>query len=459
MKHHLTLALLLASCGVDDREYIGWNPEEPGEVLIPSIPEPEVEPSCVGKTVLELSDGALWQTSMDGTQSELFRFGATTGANPQNIHISAWRSAGDFHAVTATVPTSNSEYFYEVVLISNNGNLLHHAQLPATSSPTIHLSAEGSLAVELWQSESYVVQADGPQMSLGRYHPMAPQYGEEILVRDQPLPHTPGAKFGWLNIQSNTFRALQHTPKDVHYLTPVGDKLLYLSSDEKLVLEGPATYSTVHHKDNLYVYSPRPSGEPLKGDFVIFSDADAHFRADLRGGNLVVEPIMLPDGHATWPMDLQVRLDGAILATRTVSEGLEAIISEDLGTTWTAIAAPIPNRRQDFFPAIAQYHANGNVLLMEITVSYGYYLESAQALTPTESSQILTHGVYTGGPYDFNGIVDFAKDGGCAVMWRHTAAQESFTTGPVDLVAIDYSTHEHILVRSAERVSQLRFAP
>src|SRR5690606_29638590 len=107
-------------------------------------------------------------------------------------------------------------------------------------------------------------------------------------------------------------------------------------------------------------------------------------------------------------------------ATRVVPEGLQPVISMNLGRTWSAVADPIPRRREGFSPAIVQHHANGNVLLMEVSIGYGYYLESANAITADESAQVITHGLYTGGPYAFNGIVDFATDGGCAVMWRHT---------------------------------------
>jgi len=469
MKYYLVLALLLSACGTSDLDDRGWDPHEsgatnepgepvpgePGKIEEPTVPSnPQVLASCLGKSILELGENTLWRVEMDGAETEVFRFGATSGVATQISNTITWQNAGGFHALSAFVPVSDTDYLYEIVVLSEDGTILHHKVLPKTNRPTIQLSPAGHLAVDLTDAESYVVELGQEPMGLGRYHPMARQVGDEILVRDQPQT-TPDAKYGWLNLNSKTFRALSHTPDSVGSMFPVGDQILYMGPNNTLVLEGPTHQSSVVLTEPVYVVTSDGREQSID-DFVLLSNNQGYFRADVRG-DLKVAAVAFPvDEQTYWPSDRNVRSDGAILATRTVADGLQAIISEDLGQTWSDVSGPIPTREDGFFPAIAQRHANGNILLLEIGVGYGYYLESAQAITPAGSSEVVTHGLYTGGPYDLNGVLDFADDGGCAVMWRQPNEQGAFE-GPFELVALDFSTHDNKVLRTADRLSELRF--
>jgi hypothetical protein len=465
MKYHLILALFLSACGTSDLDDRGWGPLESGEPNQPGEPSENQDPtgpynpqllrSCLGKSILELRENTLWRVEMDGAETEVFQFGATSGATTQYINTIAWQNTSGFHALSAYVAVSDSDYVYEVVMLSDDGTILHHKVLPNTNRPTIQLSPAGHLAVDLTDAESYVVQLGQEPMGLGRYHPIARQVGDEILVRDQPQT-TPDAKYGWLNLKSNAFRALSHAPDSVGSMFPVGDQLLYMGANNTLVLEGPTHQSTVVLTEAVYVVTSDSREQSIDDDFVLLSNSNAYFRADLQG-DLKVDLVKFPEDEQTnWPSDRNVRADGAILATRTVADGLQAVISEDLGQTWSDVSTPIPTREDGFYPAIAQRHANGNVLLLEIGVGYGYYLESAQAITPEGSSEVVTHGLYTGGPYDLNGVLDFADDGGCAVMWRQPKEQGPFE-GPFELITLDFSTHDNKVIRTADRLSELRF--
>jgi len=470
MRRQLLPLMLVASCGVmDDKGSPGWEtiesktpvPDyvEPIDPINPIEPitGPKVPVSCEGKTILEMRDGAIWKSGLDGSEQLLHAFGESAGTQSSDVHIYDWKRAGEFHGFAATVSPSDFWFLREIVVLNGDGHPIFQENFDPGVYPELFVSKAGDVAIGLRDQDSYVVRADGTKVLLGAHIPIMQPIGGRVLVSDNI--HRDRAQFGWFDLSTGDVTPLRSTPISGYSIYSTDDFIYYHASDGRFVVESPTSRTQVEvppHEFHL-LSDFRNHNE----SFALFGDtASQYWRVDLNAVPLVMERVLLPEEvpNSNWPNSPGVRGDGAIFSTTTIGESLQAVISHDLGASWANVGEPVLPVHEGFFPMLAQFHAGDSTLVTEVRVGYGYYIESIQALHSGEHvGETHAHGIYTGGPYGFNGRIEMADDGGCAVLWRLSEPEETFMSGTNELVSLDFSTGEFRVLRSSPEATFLYF--
>ena len=295
----------------------------------------------------------------DRSVRALFTFGAGLGLPDTSIFIDQYPARDGFVAAHALLVDPAHGVQHEVVLLDSSGAIVWHVVYPNSTDPTLHLGANGALAVDtnegtLPKMGSWVVGVDRVARNIQGFSPVAaPAANGETPTRRGPLAGVTPDAYGWVDPTSGKVRPLSHVLDQedaIEGLAPlwVGDHLVYRTRDGGVL-------SLVSESVAGAILVPLPGTADAKGPWIAgasstswvllaVNGSDAEYRANVRTGTVDAVGTSTPPGmqSANGRLDAQILDDGALLATFQSQGASQVFRSEDVGVTWIARGDPVP---------------------------------------------------------------------------------------------------------------------
>lgn len=454
------LSLGLVGCVDLEKEPSSWSEiEEP----TPSLPvnEPVYTPntppdaskdaSCSGAAVLEVRADSLLKVFPDGSTQTLLSFGE--GAQ---IYVQSWESFGD-NQVLVLSPYLDGDARTRVIRVASAG-IEVVAELEAYPRG-VHLGEDG-LSIDDGSGNSIVIEA-GVRQTIPGYVSSGPIDGH-VLVRDRVDEWDPQVGFKWLNISTGAERAIP-TPNP-YALKHVNDGVFLQSLDGGLVISRP--------NEDVHLGSPTQGEGNIYGAATSANREWLHFQEDGGGYTLVdvksdqIHRFAIDDSSGNWSRQLFVADDGELSINVTADGMSHAEVSSDFGQTWEPVGAPMNAEHEGFMHSLVPQKIGANMVLTNVWVGYGYYLNEIQFVRGGEVlDQIPAHEFYTGGAYGISDALSISDDGGCVVFWRHTESVSSpfSPEASYELIMFDFARGEASVLRSGTMFQQhsgrMKFMP
>lgn len=437
--------------------------EEPGAptpgspIDMPPTPPAETGPGCAGKSFLTLQGVTLNRVTTDGSSQALFTFGASSGLEMDYLSLDQWEQAGRFHAIVAYLELP-IHYAFEYVVLRDDGVIVTHQVIQHEYSPSIFLSADGTLAIS--SDVAMILRTDGTSTDLGRMHPVSALRPDGFLLVADGEPWTQGVSYAWFN-PSTGVRIAEPAAEYVN-IQVFGDALLHevpvASGGVGIAVTTPASTRT---------FDPEVGAG---GWWQLLGQADGRFlllglntdrvvRLDVTTGvfaQVTVPPF--PEEAQQGPFGVAM-LSGGDLARMfpVAGEKLQLRRSHDLGATWTDVGEPM-ERGQDFGLGshLVPVERGGHMLILNYSTGYGDFLNGVQLASPTGNVlTVMAGGLYVNVLID-PGAADLSADGTCAATWTVRDDAETFDQ-VVDLVLMDAVTNTTRVIRQGDRLGALRF--
>jgi hypothetical protein len=443
------LLLAVAACGRTS----GIVPEPlpaPNPVTIPTPTTTTTQPlvGCTGKSVIALVGATLTRLGADGSSTALFHFGA--GLPDEDVVITnGWEERNGFIGLWAFLDdeTGGTGIRYEYLVLDASGSVVFHKIQTEPYNPTTHLGADGSLAVA--GGRGWVVRG-GTLTDLGALMPMTAVLPDGTLPVAHGQPWDGTTAKGLLTLSTMAEVPLAPGPDSNSAYFEVGGKLLYVTSDNRMVLTNGSGTQTVQLPATQSPWFPAQ----FAGDrFVLFGSSGQFAAADTTA--LTVHLIAgAPDPaqrYGTWAVSLSD--DGTAFAGFLENGLLQQRSSTDFGATWTPRGNPM-TPGMDFglgqwLYAIA--HGDG-VLTLDLSTGYGDYLHAVQLVGPSSAMKMSTGGLYVNESIS-PGAADLSADGQCAAFWSPTGAD----AGPRLQLSFVDGTNGAKAVLSADQMAMFRF--
>lgn len=454
------LSLGLVGCVDLEKEPSSWSQiEEP----TPSLPvnEPVYTPntppnapqeaSCTGVALLEVRADSLLKVFPDGSTQTLLSFGE--GAQ---IYVQSWESFGD-NQVLVLSTYLDGEARTRVIRITSAG-IEVLAELEAHPRG-VHLGEDG-FSIDDGSGNSIVIEA-GVRQTIPGYVSSGPIDGH-VLVRDRFDEWDPQVKFKWLNVSTGAERAIP--APSTYSLKHVSGGVFFQTLDNGLVISRPnedvRLGSPTQGEDYIYGAETSPNREWL------------HFQNEGGGYTLVdvkfeqIHRFALEDFNGNWSRELFVADDGELTINVTADGMSHAEVSSDFGETWKPVGAAMNAEHEGFMHSLVPQKHGENMVLTNIWVGYGYYLNEIQFVRDGEVlDQIPAYEFYTGGAYGISDALSISDDGGCVVFWRHTEPVSSpfSPEASYELIMFDFASGEASVLRSGtmfhQHTKHLKFIP
>lgn len=461
------LSLGLVGCVDLEKEPSSWSQiEEPKLPVTEPIPDPLIEPvqtpseipvvpkvqaSCSGAELLEVRRDSVLKILPDGTTHSLLEF----GEGAEN-YVNSWESFGDTQVLVLSTFVEG-EALTKVIRVTSDG-IAVVSELEAYPRG-VHLGEDG-LSIDDGSGNSMVIEA-GVRQTIPGYVSSGPIDGH-VLVRDRLDEWDPQVKFKWLNVSTGAERAIP--APSTYSLKHVSGGVFYQTLDGGLVISRPnedvRLGSPTQGEDYIYGAETSPNREWL------------HFQNEGGGYTLVdvkfeqIHRFALEDFNGNWSRELFVADDGELTINVTADGMSHAEVSSDFGETWKPVGAAMNAEHEGFMHSLVPQKHGENMVLTNVWVGYGYYLNEIQFVRDGEVlDQIPAYEFYTGGAYGISDALTISNDGGCVVFWRYTepVASPFSPEANHELVMFDFASGEASVLRSGtvfqQHSGRIKFIP
>lgn len=414
-------------------------------------PTPVEVASCTGAELLEVRPDSVLKVFADGSTQTLLSFGEES----QN-YVNSWESFGDTQVLVLST-YSGEEALTRVIQVTGGG-IEVVAELE-TYPRGVHLGENG-FSIDNGDGSSTVIEA-GVRRSVSAYVSSGPIDGH-VLVRDRVDEWDPQVKFKWLNVSTGVERPV---PEPRPYsLKHVKGGVFFQTSDDGLMISRP--------NEDVRLGSPTQGEGDIYGATTSQNREWLHFQQEGGVYTLVdvkseqIHRFALEDFNGNWSRELFVADDGELSINVTADGMSHAEVSSDFGQTWEPVGAAMNAEHEGFMHSLVPQKHGENMVLTNVWVGYGYYLNEIQFVRDGEVlDQIPAYEFYTGGAYGISDALSISDDGGCVVFWRYTEPVPSPFSPEArhELVMFDFASSEASVLRTGTVLQQhsgrLKFLP